>query len=215
MPLFELAAVEIATLIAEEEAAALATAAAESAAEAAVNEAGAQEVARQGIMQAPVEAGAGAGAGAAQAGTDVNAGVSQGITGVEPAQPLPQAGPNPQLKPIDPMAETMQKLYAEEALKTASTNPGTQLAGTTTNAPGFNPGYASDAYPNQFIPQSSSGAPSTQLSSFTQPTSPTTPFSSSSPTIDPLDPFGGFPSSGPTPPPASTESAANVINTLI
>lgn len=95
MPLFELAAVEIATLIAEEEAAALATAAAESAAEAAVNEAGAQEVARQGIMQAPV----GAGAGAAQAGVDVNAGVSQGITGVEPAQPLPQAGPNPQLKP--------------------------------------------------------------------------------------------------------------------
>jgi hypothetical protein len=158
------------------------------------------EVGAQGIMQAAPEATNLAAEGsnvAAQKAQEeaVNQGLNRGIT-----------------QAANPMAETMQKLYAEEALKTASTNPGTQLAGTTTNAPGFNPGYASDAYPNQFIPQGSSGTPSTQLSSFTQPTSPTTPLSSSSPTIDPLDPYGGFPSSGSTPPPASTESAANVIN---
>jgi hypothetical protein len=170
------------------------------AATAAETAAAAAETGAQGIMQAVPEATNVAAEGsnvAAQKAQEeaVNQGLNRGIT-----------------QAANPMAETMQKLYAEEALKTASTNPGTQLAGTTTNAPGFNPGYASDAYPNQFIPQGSSGAPSTQLSSFTQPTSPTTSFSSSSPTIDPLDPFGGFPSSGPTPPPASTESAANVIN---
>ena len=153
MPLFELAAVEIATLIAEEEAAAMATAAAEAAAEAAVNEAGAQEVARQGIMQAPVEAGAGAGAGAAQAGVDVNAGVSQGITGVEPAQPLPQAGPNPQLKPGIDFANAKS---IEPFKPLPNYGQGTQLA----NAPGFNPEYASDAFPNQYIPNENIPEPS-------------------------------------------------------
>jgi hypothetical protein len=182
MPLFELAAVEIATLIAEEEAAALATAAAESAAEAAVNEAGAQQVAQQGIMQA----GAGAGAGAAQAGVDVNAGVSEGITGVEPAQPLPQAGPNPQLKPIDPMFEEMQRQMAQD-----KTNPfqGERLGDLADWDSGVNPvGDAVKSPLSEVVNKATS------------------------PTIDPLDPFGGFPSSGPTPPPASTESAANVIN---
>jgi len=47
------------------------------------------------------------------------------------------------------------------------------------------------------------------------PATPLTPAGASPPPanvpID-IDPFGGFPSSGPTPPPASTESAANVIN---
>ena len=49
--------------------------------------------------------------------------------------------------------------------------------------------------------------PGTQYASANGPT-PVLP--NSSPT--PVDPFGGFPSSGPTPPPPGPESAANVIN---
>ena len=139
MPLITLGTAEIMAIIAAEEAAAATAAiAAEAAAEAAVNEAAAQEVAKQtaaesakqGIMQA-------------KTATDVNAGLSQGIVGatppgapLPPATPLPPAGATPAgpLPPAgldqvaNPMAEQMQRLYAEEALKTASTDPGIQLA---------------------------------------------------------------------------------------
>jgi hypothetical protein len=150
MPLIALGTAEIMAIIAAEEAAALAAATAVSEAaiaEAAITEAATQEAAKQTAAEAAKQAAAeSAKQGIMQAGaaTDVNAGVSQGIVGATPpagmppppATPLPPAGATPAgpLPPAglaqvtDPMVQEMQRLMAEEALKTASTDAGTQYA---------------------------------------------------------------------------------------
>ena len=154
MPLITLGTAEIMAIIAAEQAAAAAAAATATAATAAATAPAAATAvaAPTGIAAvAPTVAPEVAtiateiAANPALIGADVNAGLSSGIVGATPATNVAAEGSNLAAQQaqnqavnqglnrgitqaVDPMAEEIQRLMAEEALKTASTDPGIQLA---------------------------------------------------------------------------------------
>jgi hypothetical protein len=173
MPLITLGTAEIMAIIAAEEAAAAAaataaTVAAEEAAATAASEAAAQAAAEQAANQAAQQ-------GIMQAGTE-QAATQAGAQGITQAAPLPPATTPPPATPLPP-ATTPPPAGPSAGIDFANAKPitynplpeiqsqGTQLA----NAPGFNPEYASDAYPNQYIPNQNLPAADTIPNASTQP----------------------------------------------